>query len=318
MKKEMKLTINDRAQIDAPSTAGALRVEGTRLTGSSGQPVQLRGISTHGIGSFPAYINEECFRQFRREWRANLIRLAMYTAEDDGYCTNGDREYLKSLIRKGVECATANDMYVIIDWHILSDNDPNMHIEEAKAFFEEMSSRYADSANVLYEICNEPNGSVSWQDVKTYAAEIIKTIRANDRDGVIIVGTPNWCQFVDQAAADPITGCGNLMYALHFYAGTHKEDLRREMTAAVDAGLPVIVSEYGICDASGNGALDYEQADAWIEAMDQYGISYAMWNLSNKDESSAILKASCTKMSGFAEDDLNPSGQWLRRLLSGK
>ncbi len=308
----------DKVQTASPSVTGALHVEGTQLCGSDGKPVQLRGISTHGIGWFPDYINEECFAQFRNEWNANLIRLAMYTAENAGYCTDGDKEYLKSLVRRGVECATQNDMYVIIDWHILSDNNPNDHVEEAKAFFEEMSSAYADADNVIYEICNEPNGSASWQDVKDYAGQIIPVIRSHEKDAVIIVGTPNWCQFVDQAAADPITGYDNLMYALHFYAATHKEDLRARMGAAVDAGLPVFVSEYGICDASGNGALDIEQANAWVDAMNARGISYAMWNLSNKDESSSILKASCTKTSGFETEDLNPGGQWLRGMLKGE
>ena len=133
---------------------------------------------------------------------------------------------------------------------------------------------------------------------------------------MIIVGTPNWSQFVDQAAADPITEYDNIMYTLHFYAATHKDDLRDKMAAALDSGLPVFVTEYGICDASGNGAIDQEQADRWVELMDRYGVSYAAWNLSNKDESSAILKSTCGKTSGFEEGDLSASGQWLFKMLT--
>ena len=316
--KEAKEQKTDDAVLQTPATAGALHVEGTHLVGEHGEPVQLKGISTHGIAWFPDYINDACFAQFRNEWHANLMRLAMYTAESGGYCTDGDKEYLKSLIDKGVSYATANDMYVIIDWHILSDNNPNMHIEEAKAFFDEIAAKYAGFKNVLYEICNEPNGGTTWQDIKAYAEEIIPVIRSHDEDGVIIVGTPNWSQFVDQAAADPITGYDNLMYTLHFYAATHKEDLRAKMTAAADAGLPIFVSEYGITDASGNGALDIEQANLWVDTMNQYGISYAMWSLSNKAESSAMLKSSCTKTSGFTLDDLNESGQWLYHMLTSE
>ena len=38
--------------------------------------------------------------------------------------------------------AISLDLYVIIDWHILSDNNPNIHKEEAKAFFTEMAIEY--------------------------------------------------------------------------------------------------------------------------------------------------------------------------------
>lgn len=219
-----------------PSVSGALRVDNTRLVDENGQAVQLKGISTHGLAWFPDYINEACFRQLREEWNANVIRLAMYTAEYGGYCTGGDQDALKELIHNGVEYATAQDMYVIIDWHILSDSNPNTYLAQAKDFFGEMSELYAGHNNVLYEICNEPNGGTQWSEIKSYAEEVISVIRSHDQNGIIIVGTPNWSQYVDQAAADPITGYGNIMYALHFYAATHKESLRNTMAAAVDAG----------------------------------------------------------------------------------
>lgn len=302
----------DDAVLEFP---GALSVAGTRLVGSSGNPVQLRGISTHGLAWYPDYVNEECFRQLKEEWGADIVRLAMYTAESGGYCTDGNREELKTLVKDGVEYATDCGLYVIIDWHILSDGNPNTHLEEAKDFFGEMSEEYAEYDNVFYEICNEPNGGTSWSEVKRYAEEIVPVIRANDGEGIILVGTPNWCQYVDQAAADPIIGYDNIMYTLHFYAATHTDSLRAAMVNAVEAGLPIFVSEYGICDASGNGAIDTAQADRWVEAMDEYGISYVAWNLSNKSESSALLKSGCGKISGFGDEDLSDSGRWLRGML---
>lgn len=299
--------------IDLP----ALAVDGTQLVDSQGNPVQLKGISTHGLAWYPDYVNADCFAQLKEEWGIDVIRLAMYTGESGGYCTGGDQKALKELVGNGVEYATDCGLYVIIDWHILSDGNPNTYIEESKAFFREMSQEYADHTNVLYEICNEPNGGTSWSDVKTYAEQIIDVIRENDEDGVILVGTPNWCQFVDQAAADPIQDCGNVMYTLHFYAATHKEDLRSTMTNAIEAGLPIFVSEFGICDASGNGAIDQNQADQWVSVMDQYKVSYVAWNLSNKSETSALIKSSCNKRSGFTAEDLSASGKWLYSVLTG-
>jgi len=123
---------------------------------------------------------------------------------------------------------------------------------------------------------------------------------------------------VDQAAAEPITDYDNIMYALHFYAATHTDSLRNTMVSAANAGLPIFVSEYGICDASGNGAIDEYQADQWINTMDEYGISYVAWNLSNKEETSAILSGKCSKTSDFIENDLSASGKWLYRMLMDK
>jgi endoglucanase len=308
----------EEGKANCPSTCGALQVIGTQLCDENGNPVQLRGLSTHGIAWYPDYINEELFRQFHDEWNVNVIRLAMYTEEYGGYCAGGNQEQLKALIDAGVQYATDNDMYVIIDWHILSDGDPNQHKDEAIAFFNEMTAKYADHTNVLYEICNEPNGGTSWSSIKSYANEVIPVIRANDPDAIILVGTPNWSQYVNEAAADPLTGYDNIMYTLHFYAATHKEDLRNTMTAAVEAGLPVFVSEYGICDASGSGAIDEEQANLWVDTLNDYGISYVAWNISNKAETSAIFKSSCTKTSGITGEDLSESGNWLYEMLTEK
>lgn len=293
----------------------ALHVDGTQLKDAQGNAVQLRGLSTHGLSWYPQYVNEDAFRWFRDAWHANVIRLAMYTAESGGYCTDGDRDYLKKLIQDGVSYATALDLYVIIDWHILSDGNPNTYKEEARQFFAEMSAQYAEQDNVLYEICNEPNGGVSWADVKAYAEEVIPVIRENDSDAVILVGMPTWCQDVGSAAADPITGYENIMYTLHFYAASHTDDLRNQMKQAIAAGLPVFVSEYGICDASGNGAIDETQAQAWINLLNDCGVSYVAWNISNKEETSAIFSSSCTKSEDFTEEDLSASGRWLYEML---
>jgi len=301
------------------ASAGRLHVKGTKLVDKKGHEVQLRGVSTHGLSWYPQYVNDKCFAQLHDQWGANVVRLAMYTEEYNGYCSGDakNRSDLKKLIKKGVRLAKKHKMYVIVDWHILSDGNPNSHKKEAKAFFREMSREFKGYNNVIYEICNEPNNGTSWKEIKSYARSVISTIRKNDKKAVIVVGTPTWSQDVDQAAADPIKG-DNIMYALHFYAATHKTDLRNKMTAAINKGLPVFVTEYGICDASGNGVIDKKEADRWIQTMDEYGVSYIAWNLSNKQESSSIIKSSCPKVSGFKKSDLSDEGKWLYSMLRKK
>ena len=296
---------------------GRLSVKGTKIVDKNGKEFQLKGVSTHGLQWFPQFVCRETFKCIRDEWGANAVRLAMYT-DEGGYCSGGDKAKLKQLVKDGVSYATELGLYVIIDWHILHDYDPNTNKAEAIAFFDEMSKLYKDYDNVFYEICNEPNGGVSWSRVKSYAEEVIAVIRKNDPKGIIIIGTPTWSQDVDIAAKDPVKGYDNLMYALHFYAGTHKDNIRSKMKTAIEAGLPVFVSEYGICDASGNGACNETEANKWVAFMDSYGVSYMIWNLANKNESSSLIKQNCKKLSGFTEADLNQEGRWLVKMLGGK
>ena len=302
-------------KLASPSKNGALKVKGTKLVDKNGKTVQLRGISTHGIAWFPQYINQSAFNYFHDKWHANLIRLAMYTSEYGGYCTGGNKKDLLNLIDKGVKYAKNADMYCIIDWHILSDGNPNTYLKQAKKFWKRIAKKYASYKNVIYEICNEPNGGTTWSQIKSYAKKIIKIIRKYDSDAVIIVGTPTWSQDVDQAAASPIKGYKNIMYSFHFYSGTHKSAMRKKLKAAVENGLPVFVTEFGICDASGNGNLNRKQANKWIALLNKYNISYCAWNLSNKGETAALLKSSCSKTSGFKLSNFSASGKWLYKTL---
>ena len=178
-----------------------------------------------------------------------------------------------------------------------------------------MAKRYANADHVIYEICNEPNGGTTWAQIKSYARSVIKVIRKYDKDGIIIVGTPTWSQDIDQAAASPIKGYDNLMYALHFYADTHRDWLRDRLEQALKSGLPVFVTEYGICDASGAGAVNRSEAGKWMKLLDKYKVSSCVWNLSNKAETSALIKQGCSKTSGWKSSDLSDSGKWFVNMM---
>lgn len=237
----------------------------------------------------------------------------MYTEEYNGYCVTDDagREKLIEIIDTGVKAATDLGMYVIIDWHVLSDQNPIKHQKEAVSFFRKISKKYSSYNNVLYEICNEPNGATTWDDIKLYARKVIKTIRKNSSRAVIIVGTPTWSQDVDTVSLYSLKGFSDIMYSVHFYAATHQDSYREKLKTAHKNGLPVICTEFGTCDASGNGAYDFKSANKWLNLMDSYNMSYICWSLSNKPESASLLKSSCTKTSDFKTSDLSQQGKWL-------
>lgn len=300
------------------SSHGRLSVKGTKLVDSSGKAFQIKGVSTHGIAWYPEYVSKASFKSLRDDWGVNTVRLAMYSADYNGYCTGGNKTKLKKTITNGVKAATDLGMYVIIDWHILNDGNPNTYKKQAISFFKEMAKKYKNNKNVIYEICNEPNGGTSWSQIKSYAKAVIKEIRKIDKNAVILVGTPNWSQDVDTAAKSPITGYKNIMYTCHFYAATHTDSYRKKLEKAVKKGLPVLVSEFGICDASGNGSINKTQANKWIKLLNKYKIGYVAWNLSNKNESSALIKSSCSKKSDWKLSNLTASGKWLVSTYKGK
>ena len=294
-----------------PSSCGRLRVLNGKLCSESGEPVMLRGVSSNGLITAEDLINDKLFAELSEEVGVNLFRFAMYTYGVGvvGYCTNGDKERHRDDIARGVELARAHDMYALIDWHILSDGDPNRYIDEALLFFAEMAEKYKDYDNVLYEICNEPNG-VDWPCVKAYAEKVIPVIRERDPDALIIVGNPDWSKDLYSVAADPLSW-DNVMYTLHFYSATHGQDVRDMAETVSRQGLPVFVTEFGVTASSGGLPRDLESADLWIDLLERENISYCMWSFSKAPEACSAIRSNVHKYSGFERDDYSATGQWL-------
>ena len=296
---------------DRPSSAGMLQVKDGKLCSQSGEPVMLRGVSNPGVALSHMYISDDTFKEISHFMGCNVYRIALYTwgVGNAGYCTGGDKPSLMQDVIDSVEYCKNQDMYAIIDWHILEDNNPNQFIEEAKVFFDEVSKKFKDHNNVIYEICNEPN-KCTWNDVKEYANVIIPIIRENDPDSVIIVGTPNWSSDVDSPASDPLN-YENLLYALHFYSASHKQDSRDRVKKAVEKGVPLFVSEFGVTASSGGFPVDTRQGDLWVDLLEESGISYVMWNFSRTTEPCACLNRDSLKTKDFTIEDFKESGVWL-------
>ena len=296
-----------------PSTSGKLHVVGTELYDENGKLVMLRGPSTHGLTWYPQYVNKKLFHQMSTEWNTNLIRLAMYS---DDY-VNGDREKNLEILRRGVEYAIASDMYVMVDWHILTDNNPNENLAEAIAFFNQMAKEYANVPNVIFEICNEPNGDCTWEDVKEYSNIIIPVIRRHKPDALILIGTPNFDREIQEPMKDPVE-FDNVMYSFHFYATSHKEDYRAKLREVVGSGTPIFITESGLCEASGDGKIDFESVKIWYALLDSLHLSYTIWSLSNKQEESAMIRDDSPAVENLTDKDLTLSGQFAKHIFQGK
>jgi len=287
---------------------GQLSVQGTQLVDKNNNPIVLRGMSFGWHSMWPRFYNEKAVDWLRKDFNCNVVRAAM-GIELGKMAYLKEPQFSKDKIEAVIKGAIKSDIYVIIDWH-----SHNINLEEAKLFFAEMSQKYGKHPNVIYEIFNEPDYE-SWPEIKDYAEEVIKVIRENDANNIILIGSPRWDQDVHLPAADPIKGYGNLMYTMHFYAATHGKELRDRTDEAIKNGLPVFISESAGMEATGDGPLDYKAWQEYIDWMEERKLSWITWSVSDKDETCSILQKSAKSEGKWKQKDLKESGIKVRELL---
>ena len=294
-------------------THGRLKVEGTKLVDQNGKNVVLRGVSFGWHNWWPRFYNAGTVKWLHDDWKCTVVRAAMGVEPDKGYIKDSAGSVAN--INAVVDAAIREGIYVIIDWH-----SHNIKLNEAKIFFTQMANQYGKYPNVIYELFNEPDYE-TWPEVKAYSEELIKMIRAIDPDNIILVGSPRWDQDIHLPAADPIKGYNNLMYTVHFYAATHKQWLRDKTDEAIKKGLPIFISECAGMEASGNGPLNIEEWQRWIDWMEANQLSWITWSVSDKDETCSVLKPSAASDGKWKETDLKESGiktrEYLRRYNTG-
>lgn len=314
------------SNINSVKYNGWLHTEGSKLKNEKNEIIQLRGLSTHLLEFYGPLVNRDSLEYLKESWNINTIRVAMYTDCDNyGYIHNP--EINKEYVTQIADWAIDLDMYVIMDWHIYNDNNPQKYEKQAQSFFDEMSSKYSNTPNIIYEICNEPNGNnVTWDNhVKPYAEKIIETIRKNSHKSLIIVGTPNWCTQPEKAMNNPLN-YDNIIYSCHFYSGSHGKQLQDSIQKCIDNHFPIIISECGLTNATGNGKLYKENFNNWINFLNKNNISWINWSFSNKNESSALLKyipvtngeteAERNKKIEVTDDMLSEAGYFVKDILT--
>jgi endoglucanase len=288
---------------------GQLSVRGAQLVGANGEPVVLRGQAFGWDNWWPQYYNAGVVQWLRDDWCVDVVRPAMGIEPDGAYLSNPSAS--KQRITTVVDAAIQAGVYVIIDWHA-----HDAHQARAVEFFGEMAQRYGDQPHVLYEIFNEPEKDETWPQVKDYATAVIGAIRKHDPDNVVIVGSPEWDQRIDLVAADPLKGVSNVLYAVHFYAATHGQWLRDRTQAAIDAGIPVIVSESSGAEATGQGPNDYAEWQSWIEFLERNRVSWLNYSVSDKaGETISVLNPGANAAGNWTEAELTESGRYVRKLL---
>ena len=293
---------------------GDLSVKDGKIIGRTGQQVSLAGPSFFWstIGwDMDKYYTRDMVDYFVTDWNAGIIRAAISAQNEGSYLTHPDAQ--TRLASTLVEAAIENGVYVVVDWH---SHEAEEHPDAAIAFFTDMATRYGTAPNVIYEIYNEPLDTTDWEtEIKPYAYKVIAAIRAVDPDNLIIVGSESWDQRVDKAADSPLTGVTNVAYSLHFYAASHKADLRAKAQYALDKGLPLMITEWGSVAYTGDGAVDKASSTEWMRWAKQNGLSHMSWAVSDKEEGASYFKPGTSATGPWSDADLTAAGRFYRDII---
>ena len=288
---------------------GLLQVSGNQIINKNGAPISLAGNSffwSNDNWGGERFYNPEVVEWLKKDWKTTIVRASMGVEDPGGYLDNktGNKDRIKIIVDAAIE----KGLYVIIDWHSHHAED---NTEEAVLFFEEMASIYGHHNNIIYEIYNEPL-DISWSDtIKPYAVSVIQAIRSIDPDNIIVVGTPEWSQRVDLAAADPITGFSNIAYTLHFYTVYHHQWLRDRASEALESGIALFVTEWG---SIGYSIIDSE-ANKWMTWCHTNKISHCNWAVNDKEEEWSIVIPGASTSGNWSDEDLTDAGRLAKDII---
>ncbi len=234
----------------------ALATRGNKLI-ADGEEIFLRGTSI----ADPAFLdwegrfNENLFDEIKK-WGFNAVRVPVHPIFWRRY-----PDYLDRYLDKVVKWCGEREIYVIIDWHAIGNpktGETEMHewfewepwkgiaydanFSLAVSAWEEISRRYENKSNVLYEIFNEPTW-ITWDEWKPLAEKLISVIRRHDDDAVIIVGGVDWSYDLRGAMKKPIKG-DNIAYAVHVYPDRPQESWE-DYWGRLAEFKPLIITEWG-------------------------------------------------------------------------
>ncbi len=305
---------------------GALSVKKGKVVDKNGNSVTLRGMSLwwsqwpegsyfYDIASNSDNRAAATVNTLRDDWNIDVIRAAIGVDHQDGsdaggILSNYDRERDRAV--RVIDAAIAKGIYVIVDFHA-----HNPHEQVAKRFFTEIASKYRNSPNLIFETWNEPLEKYDWKSViRPYHKHVISEIRKHSSN-LIIAGNRTFDQHPEEAAAAPL-GTYNLAYTLHFYACSHKADIRANGQLALDKGAALFITDYGVTDYSGDAGFCDAETRTWWDWMNERGIGHTNWSVTRKEEGSAVVQPYADPANGLDANERTRSGNFVRDYLRSR
>ena len=268
-----------------------IKVNGNRFVNAEGDTVLFRGLAFADPDKIEAegHWNKKLFQRMK-EMGANLIRIPVHPV---AWRNRTPNKYLK-LLDQAVNWSTELGLYVIIDWHSIGNlkaglfQDPYYitSLTETLSFWQTISQHFNGNNTIaFYELFNEPTlyngqlGSMTWSEWREINEEMIKLIRAFDKETIPLVAGLDWAYDLTPLNYDPVNAEG-IGYVSHPYG--HKRTPPYEAKWDEDFGFasskyPVFATEFGFVlgDLSMDANRDY--GERIIKFLEERGISWAWW-----------------------------------------
>ena len=246
----------------SPATAtgmGRLRVEDGKLLDADGSQVVLAGL---GLGELNSVKQQERWTQDyfanARGWGAEMVRLPVNpgTFRDDPEQTLEDLD-------AAVEWCRLNELYLIIDYHIVGNVPDQLFAygdaagatwEDTHDFWNTVAPRYADEPAVaFYEIYNEPSaldwkgGTWEFAEWKVQADELVALVRSHAPDTIPLVGGLDFAYDFSDGGDTPFESV-DIALSAHPYPGRARTERRVAWDRAfgyLSDRYPIVFTEVG-------------------------------------------------------------------------
>ena len=301
------------------SSVSKLHVDGNRILDDNNYQVIFRGFccgsSTRINTDWPKWYTDQTFDTLK-SWGVNIFRL---TLKPDQFEEN---PYYAELLCNYVDICISNDLYVLITW--MANKDYLNYEKNAIEFFNYLSKKYSESNNIIYEVCNEPFHS-SWNTIYDYADSIIKVIRNNNPNALVVVPTAYHIldndDFIDPVIDRPLQ-FNNIIYSYHMYVGNSLHNSTLEsLDELLKNDFAILITEWGTTLSNGKDGFFEDNSMIWLDFLEARNIGWINFNLSDVYWNNTQYNSSAVKMgqwnSELNDDILSQSGYFVKHYLIG-
>ncbi len=197
-----------------------IRIEGNKFVNESGKTMIFQGVNIRDPHNLEedGHWTKSHFEEAKK-WGANIVRLPIHPR---AWRERGEKEYLR-ILDQGVEWARELGLYLILDWHSIGNlkEEKFQHemyvttVKETHNFWQTVARQYADEPIVaMYELYNEPTisgdrfGTMTWSEWKKMNEEMVKIIRKEHAEALVLVAGFNWAYDLIPVKEDPVDAEG--------------------------------------------------------------------------------------------------------------
>lgn len=268
-----------------------VKVDGNQFVFADSGKAHFRGLSIADPDKIEIQgkWNKELFTDVKN-LGANIVRIPVHPI---AWRQRSPIKYLK-LLDEAVQWCTELGLYIIVDWHSIGNlktglfQDP-MYITsytETLSFWQTIAKHFSGHNTIaFYELFNEPTnfreelGSITWEEWRKINEDIIKVLRAFDKETIPLVAGFDWAYDLTPLNFDPVNARG-IGYVTHPYG--HKrtppfEPKWEENFGFASGQFPIFATEFGFTLGDTSMKDNIEYGKAIIKYLEGKGISWAWW-----------------------------------------